>query len=168
MWKDEPCLFTIHCFRRSCPELPGASWNIAMDRVLSCQYCLEPPLPLTMAMTVLSVAAAGVLVPFATGANLRVEGARITLASKLASDLLEEVSREDFSNISTWNNFTESKGNLRDFRNVLFNDTVYAGFSRKAVCQSAYIGSVRCYLVTVRVYYEGSQLVELKRLISES
>ena len=121
-----------------------------------------------MALSVLSIAAAGVLVPFVAGATLRTEGTRITLASKLASDLLEEVGSDDFSNITLWNGHTETAGNMSDFLGTNFSDAIYAGFSRKVACQAAYIGSVKCYWVTVRVYHEGVRLVELNRLISDS
>ena len=46
-----------------------------------------------MATVVLGIAAAGVLLPFVSGAAVQAEGAHRTLAAKLASDLMEEFIR---------------------------------------------------------------------------
>lgn len=122
-----------------------------------------------MAMTILSFAAGGVLLPFSGGAAVRVEAARITLASKLASDMLEEIGKDDFINIPAWNGYRELDGNLQDFQDGYLNDDIYNGFSLKVtVRDDAYIGSITNYWVTVEVFRNGNKIVELSRLFGDS
>ena len=52
-----------------------------------------------IATVVLGIAAAGVLLPFTSGATVRAEGMRRTLAAKLASDLMEEIIGTEFDQI---------------------------------------------------------------------
>ena len=52
-----------------------------------------------MATVALSIAAAGVLLPFASGARVRAEGMNRTLGAKLASELMEEIVSTPFDRI---------------------------------------------------------------------
>jgi hypothetical protein len=112
-----------------------------------------------MATVVLGIAAAGVLLPFASGAAVRAEGMRRTLAAKLASDLMEEIitkpfhdpdgssydysegrddgetSVEDFDNIDDFHGYSESQGQIRDATWTVFTDAYYAKFSRDVSCE---------------------------------
>jgi prepilin-type N-terminal cleavage/methylation domain-containing protein len=121
-----------------------------------------------MAMVVLGIAAAGVLLPFSSGAKVQAEGIHRTLAANLASDLMEEIIRTDFNQIiSKYGTYTESQGHIvSDFyTGVQFTDPMYANFSRGARCewrpeQDFFI------LATVWVKYNGREIVSIKRLIS--
>lgn len=52
-----------------------------------------------MATIVLGIAATGVLLPFASGAKVRAEGVRMTMAANLASDLIEKIINTSFDEI---------------------------------------------------------------------
>ncbi|MDD5135632.1 MAG: type II secretion system protein [Phycisphaerae bacterium] len=49
-----------------------------------------------MALVILSIAAAGLLLPFASSAEVQRQGCNETLAAKLASDLTEQIIATDF------------------------------------------------------------------------
>jgi len=125
-----------------------------------------------MATVVLSMAAAGVLLPFSNGAAVQVEGMHRVLASKLAADLMEEIVNTPFDQIfGVYGAYAESQGQVRDAGGAVFTDSIYANFSRKASCeyvrvpQEAGRDSVKFIRATVRVYYRGEQIVIIKRLI---
>mgnify|MGYP000347784544 CR=1 FL=1 len=127
-----------------------------------------------MATLILGIAAAGVLLPFTSGTAARAEGSRRTLASKLACDLMEQIVTTPFDQIvSTYNGYGESQGQVRDFGGSVFTDPAYAGFSRDASCQYVYTtqesGSAEPIFirVSVRVYYNGKEVVALHRLVGE-
>ncbi len=127
-----------------------------------------------IATVILSIAAAGVVLPFANGAMSQAEGERRTLASKLAADLMESIIKTPFSQvIGTYNGYSESQGQVKDSRGIVFSDSNYTFFSRGAVCQSVYVtqesgtGTAKYILAKVRVYYKGRQMAEVNRLISK-
>jgi len=129
-----------------------------------------------MATVVLGVAAAAVLLPFTSGAAVRAEGGHRTLAAKLASDLMEEIINTPFDQIiGKYGTHTEPQGHImKDFDTVAeFTDPMYANFSRDASCVnvdvpvsptgfSEGVGFIRA---TVRVYYSGTQIAIINRLI---
>jgi len=112
-----------------------------------------------MATVVLGIAAAGVLLPFTSGAAVRAEGMRRTLGSKLASDLMQEIATrpfhdpdgssydynlgvdvgettfEDFDNLDDFHDYSELQGQVKDAGGVVFTDSNYAMFSRDVSCQ---------------------------------
>ncbi|MBN1392915.1 MAG: prepilin-type N-terminal cleavage/methylation domain-containing protein [Sedimentisphaerales bacterium] len=120
-----------------------------------------------MATVVLGIAAAGVLLPFVNGASVRAEGARRTLAAQLASDLMEEIVKIPFEQITTtYGSYTETEGQIKNSSGALFSDAAYANFSRGASC--AYDASQPFFVVvTVWVKYKGSEIVSLSRLVSK-
>ncbi|UCF43197.1 MAG: prepilin-type N-terminal cleavage/methylation domain-containing protein [Planctomycetota bacterium] len=128
-----------------------------------------------MATVVLGIAAAGVLVPFTTGARVRAEGTRRTLAAKLAGDLMEEIINTPFDQIiSQYDGHTEAQGQVKDANDVVFSDSNYANFSRGASCAYVYVppqselfAAPNFIWVTVRVYYSGSEMAVINRLIGE-
>ena len=127
-----------------------------------------------IAMVILGIAAAGVLLPFTGGARARAEGMHRTLAAKLASDLMEQILVTPYENIvDSYNGYSESQGQVKDATGTVFTDLSYANFSRDASCAYVYVspqsGSVEpnFILITVRVYYSGSRIVTLNRLICE-
>jgi hypothetical protein len=123
-----------------------------------------------MATVVLSIAAAGVLLPFTSGAQLRAEGMRRTLGVKLAGDLMEWFINTPFDDIVADGGgyVDEPQGQIRNVSGVLFSDSdpAYANFSRGA--NYAYDASQPFFIiVTVWVKYNGNEIASLSRLISD-
>jgi prepilin-type N-terminal cleavage/methylation domain-containing protein len=116
-----------------------------------------------LAVVVLGIAAAGVLLPFVSGAAVRAEGTRRTLAAGLASDLMEQILRlpfhdpaggtsdyspgpepgetqpANFDNIDDFHGYTESEGQVKDATGAVFTDPKYVNFSRNVTC--AYVAA---------------------------
>ena len=126
-----------------------------------------------MATIVLGVAAAGVLLPFTTGAKVRSEGTRLTLAAKVAGDLMEEVVNTSFGQIIANYNYSEAEGQIKDASGAVFTDSNYARFSRDSICDYVYVpqesgaGVSKYIRITVRVYYSGKEIAAINRLVSE-
>jgi len=127
-----------------------------------------------MATVVLGIAAAGVLLPFTTGATVRSEGYHRTLAAKLAADLMEEIIKTPAAEIiSTYDGYAEPQGQVKDVSGAVFTDSNYANFSRDVTCEYVYMpqesGSMEPNFirVTVRVCYRGREIAVINRLISE-
>ncbi len=146
-----------------------------------------------MAVTVLGIAAAGVLLPFAGGARVRAEGVHKTLGVKLASDLMEEILIKpfhdpdgtdyspgpdagevdfgDFDNVDDFHDYSELQGQVKDAAG-----NTYANFSRNVTCvyramspQPAPGSLAECDFisVTVQVDYSGRPIATINRLVSE-
>ncbi len=110
-------------------------------------------------VVVLSIAAAGVLLPFSSGAVVRAEGLRRTLGARLASDLIEkivtrpfhdpdgsaydyspgpdagETTSGQFDNLDDFHGYSELQGQIKDAGGTLFADPAYANFSRYVTCE---------------------------------
>ena len=126
-----------------------------------------------MAVTVLGIAAAGVLLPFAGGARVRAEGARRTLGVKLASDLVEEIVNTPFDEIvASYNGYSEPQGQVKDATGQVFADSNYANFSRDADCVEVYVPQEsgaedpKFIRITVRAHYSGTVVATVNRLVS--
>jgi hypothetical protein len=119
-----------------------------------------------MAMVVLGIAAAGVLLPFTSGARVWAEGIRRTLAANLASNLMEEILNTPFDKIEEI---------VAEHQEDTFTDPMYANFSRGASCAYAYVPQQtprdedQCnYIrITVWVKYNGREIASINRLISK-
>ena len=126
-----------------------------------------------LATAVLGIAAAGVLLPFSSGAIVRAEGLHRTLGVKLASDLMEQVVNAPFDQVLTSYNYTESQGQVKDGAGAVFTDQAYAKYSRKveatAVCvpQDAAAAGTSYIIVKVTVYYDGGQVAAVTRLVGK-
>ncbi len=127
-----------------------------------------------MATVVLSIASAGVLLPFTSGEAVRVEGARRTLAAKLAGDLTEQIITTGFDRIvADYDGYVETQGGVKDVSGAVFTDSNYAKFSRAASCAYVYMpqesGAVspQFILITVRVYYSGREIATVNRLVAK-
>jgi prepilin-type N-terminal cleavage/methylation domain-containing protein len=127
-----------------------------------------------IAMVVLGMAAAGVLLPFSSGAAVQVEGMRRTLGANLASHLIEKIINKPFEDIiSDYDGYVEAQGQVKDAGGEVFTDSNYANFSRTATCEYVYVtqesGSLtpKFILVTVQVNYSGRPIATINRLISE-
>ena len=126
-----------------------------------------------MALTILSIAATGVLIPFSNAARVHAEGMRRTVSAKLAADLTEEICVTNYDSIiSTWNGYTESEGNITMTGNtVKFTGDAYKFLSRSANCMTASIGSgdnttTLGIWVIVVVNYHGMEITRLSTLVS--
>jgi prepilin-type N-terminal cleavage/methylation domain-containing protein len=127
-----------------------------------------------MVTVVLSIAAAGVLLPFTSGEAVRVEGARRTLAAKLAGDLVEQILTAPFDGIvADYDGYVEMQGGVKDVSGTVFSDSNYGKFSRAASCQYVYMpqeswaANPQFILVTVKVYYSGREIASLNRLVAK-
>jgi len=126
-----------------------------------------------IAAVVLGIAAAGVLLPFTSGAAIRAEGAHRTLAAKLAGDLMEEIVKTPFDQIiAGYDGYAEPQGQVKDVSGTVFTDSNYANFSRDVSCeyfnvlQESMNGELKFIRVIVRVYYRGGEIVTISRLVS--
>lgn len=127
-----------------------------------------------MAVLVVGIAAAGVLLPFTSGAAVRAEGMRRTLAAKLAADLMEDIVNTPFEDIVTgYDGYAEQQGQIKDASGTPFTDFNYANLSRDASCEYVYVPQesgdkeAKFIRATVRVYYNGREIAVTNRLISK-
>jgi type II secretory pathway pseudopilin PulG len=127
-----------------------------------------------IATVVLGIAAAGVLLPFTSGAAVQAEGMRRSLSAKLASDLMQEIVNKPFNQIvAVYGAFSEAQGQVKDAGGVVFTDSNYAMFSRDSTCDYVYVpqesgtGVTKFILITVRVHYSGKEIAIINRLVNE-
>ena len=127
-----------------------------------------------IAVVMLGFAAAGVLLPFASGAAVQAEGVRRTLAAKLAADLMEQIINTPYNQIvATYDGYTETQGQVKDASGAVFTDSAYSSFSRDASCVEVYVdqqpGTEAPVFIraTVRVYYRGNEIASVVRLIGD-
>jgi type II secretory pathway pseudopilin PulG len=124
----------------------------------------------TMALVILGMAAAGVLLPFSSGAAVQAEGLRITLAAKLANDMMERIVATPTDQIVPT---TEAQGHVTDASCNEFTDPMYANFSRQVVCVDVWVPQESRGLpsnfirVSVQVGYQGREIATLSRLIGK-
>ncbi|MHC4624292.1 MAG: type IV pilus modification PilV family protein, partial [Planctomycetota bacterium] len=89
-----------------------------------------------MAAVVLGIVAAGALLPFTSGAAVRAEGLRRTLAAKLAADLMEKIVSTPFDQVvGTYDGYTEAAGQVKDASGAIYADSNYSTFSRDSSCE---------------------------------
>jgi len=126
-----------------------------------------------MATVVLGIAAAGVLLPFTSGAALRAEGTYRTLAARLAGDLMEQIVNTPFDQIiASYDGYAELQGQVKDTSGTVFTDSIYADFSRDVSCEYVYMpqesgdGDPVFIRIIVRVYYRGEETLTISRLVS--
>ena len=127
-----------------------------------------------LATVLLSIAAAGILMPFVAGASARAEGQRLTLGARLAEDLIERIVATDFDSIiSNYGVYSEAQGQIKDMTGAVFTDSVYKQYSREASCVYVYVGTESgtddpiFIRATVKVYYQGREVASVSRLIAE-
>jgi type II secretory pathway pseudopilin PulG len=126
-----------------------------------------------IALVILMIAAAGLILPFASSAAVQEQGCKQTIAAKLACDLMEQIIDANFEQIiPTYGSYTEQKGQVKDADGVIFNDPMYADFSKEAVCEEIYVppqsfGTKNFIKITVIVRQNGLKLAEVTRLKSK-
>ena len=121
-----------------------------------------------IAMTILAIAALGVILPFSNGASSQAEGAHRAIAGKLASDLVERIGTTTYANIvSTWNAYSEAMGQVKDSTGSVFADPTYSKFSRSATASVTTLGATSVTWVTVTVNYDGHKILHIKSMIGK-
>lgn len=129
-----------------------------------------------LAMVLLSMAAAGVLLPAVSGAAVQAEGLHRTLGAVLADDVIEQIVATPFDQIVAdfdSFNYSEPQGQLRDASGTIFSDSMYANFSREVKCEYVRVPqqddtvTPNFIRATVSVSYLGQKLVSVNRLISK-
>lgn len=126
-----------------------------------------------MASVVLGIAAAGVLLPFSSGAAVRAEGMRRTLGAKLASHMIEEIISKPFDEIMDYDGYAEPEGQVKDAAGAVYTDSNYAKFSRDVSCEYVYvlqesgIGEPVFIRVTVQVRWNSKDVTSITRLVSK-
>ena len=141
-----------------------------------------------LAAVILSIAAAGVILPFSSGASLETEAARLTLGASLASQLMENIAAKplidpnsdiagDYDDVLDYDGYSEAQGQIHDpypFGSII-QGPEYACLSQSVTCeysglyltqQSGILPST-CARVTVTVSYNGRIIARLKRLVSK-
>lgn len=84
-----------------------------------------------IAVVLLAFAASAVSMPFVAGAASRAEGARRTLAAKLAQDRLEQIINTDYDQIFwMYEGWPEFQGCLEDGNGGFLTDPIYLKFFR--------------------------------------
>ncbi len=128
-----------------------------------------------IALVILMIAAAGLILPFASSAAVGEQGCSQTIAAKLACDRIEQI----IADSNDWiGNYTEEKGHIKNAAGADFTDPMYADFSREAICE--YVEYVpqqgnfetrqqqtNFIKITVSVYQNGLKLAEVTRLKSK-
>lgn len=123
-------------------------------------------LEMLMAMVILGIAAAGVLLPFVSAAQVQREAACQVLAAQLASNLMEQILSRPFDEIRTqWDGYTEAEGQVKNASGAVFSDPIYSGFSRSVSVETVQINDAECLKITVRADYRGRPIVRLQSLI---
>jgi prepilin-type N-terminal cleavage/methylation domain-containing protein len=127
-----------------------------------------------MATVVLGIAAAGILLPFTSGAAVRAEGVHRTVASKLAGELIEQIINTPFNQIvASYNGYAEPQVQVKGAGGAVLTDPQYTNFSRNVSCEYVYVpqqgGTTEPIFirVTVRVYCSGKQVASINRLVSK-
>ena len=127
-----------------------------------------------IAVSIVTIAAGGVLLPFTTGMSMQQEGKKHTLAAKLASDKMEEIIASPFDQIvSTYNGYSEDDGEMEDWSGSELVGGLYSNYSREVECHYVYVDqqagqeSPIFILATVKVYYSQREIANITMLIGE-
>ena len=129
-----------------------------------------------IATVILGFAAAGLVVPFTSGAAARAYGDRQTLAAAVATDLLEQIIATPYDQVvAVWNGYSEPRGQMvMDFdTGRRYSDPAYAPFSRAAAAVYVYVAQQDAVAVpnfiavTVTVSCNGREVASITRLISK-
>lgn len=126
-----------------------------------------------LATALLAIAAAGVLLPFASGASLQAEGSYLNIASNLATDMVSIISYQPFDDIvPNYDGYTETAGQIKDTSGTVISDPGYANFARSVSCtpvhlpQQAGLAEENFILVEVTITYKDAEMFKLTKLIS--
>jgi prepilin-type N-terminal cleavage/methylation domain-containing protein len=123
-----------------------------------------------IAMTILAVATAAVILPFAGGSAIRRDIAKRTIATRLAADLLEEIVNSDLDIVNkrtNYDGFIQWPGCITDATGALVTDPESANFIRVASCQDAFVAGEKLIWATAYIYEDGAgtEFIKLSTLI---
>ncbi len=118
-----------------------------------------------IAMVILAVATSAVILPFSAGAAMHTEGAKRTLAAKLAGDLLEEFQNMDSYFSILLRCYPELEGMVEDANGQFFSDPVYSKFARISTCSLANVGGEDMWWVTVEIRYDSLIVLQMSTLV---
>jgi len=145
-----------------------------------------------LAAAVLSMTVAAILIPFTVAAVNQHADARITTATLLAEEIMEEIlakpfhdpngpslpgpeagelSRSQFDNIDDYHGYAEAEGNIVSSGGVVCDEPAAVGLSRSVSGAYVYVsgqdasGEPNFIRVTVDVRYHGQPVVSLTRLV---
>ena len=123
-----------------------------------------------IAVVILGFACSAVVLPFLSGASVRAEGSRRTLAANLAAELIEQIVNTPFDQIlATFQDYQEEQGKMKMADGTFFTDPIYNNFSRNVTCTGWPQDNPddRFILVNVQIFCKGSQIASVGRLISK-
>jgi len=125
-------------------------------------------------MVILGIASVIVLLPFTKGAAIQKEGIYKTIASNLASELMEKIGNTEYEQIvTTFDGYSEPESGLRNCQGQFYTSSNYEGFSREVVCDYVYVPQEsgdkepKFILVTVRVFHNGREIAIIHKLIGK-
>lgn len=121
-----------------------------------------------IAMVILAFATSAVILPFSAGAAMHTEGAKRTLAAKLAGDMLENIRNTDFNHdliLAWYGYYAEPAGTVMDANWQVFSDPVYQRFARVTTCSTAHVGGESLIWATVTVYFDDLEVAAVSSLI---
>jgi prepilin-type N-terminal cleavage/methylation domain-containing protein len=118
-----------------------------------------------MAVVLLAMAASAVSLPFMAGANVRAEGARRTVAAKLAHDRVEQIVSMDFDGLLSYDGYFEFYGMVENANGEFFTDPIYSKFIRITNVTPATVANVNLLWVTVSIYYNTEEMIHLSTLV---
>jgi hypothetical protein len=142
-----------------------------------------------VASTILLVAIMGITAPIVAGARSEQEDARKTIATSLATELMEEIltkafndagmghengeTRPQYNCINDYNNYTELAGHIINSAGQIVTDPAAAGLSRTVTVTYVLVspqttGPASFASIVVSVKYGGQTLVSLTRLVYQS
>lgn len=128
-----------------------------------------------LATAILSMAAAGVLLPFTSGAMVRADARRQMLAARLAHDLMEVILLTQFEGIGiAWDGWCDPPGGAIHLSGPPFTDPQYADLKRMVDCQEVYMpqetadADPKFVRVTITVYHKNKKIGTVSRLINRN
>jgi hypothetical protein len=151
----------------------------AFIHIMKCYNCKQrKAFSLTEAMlatAILSMAAAGVLLPFTSGAMVRADARRQMLAARLAHDLMEDIMCSPWESIvDTWNGWSDPLTITTHTTGQPFTDPQYADVKRKVDCVYVYMpqesadGDPEFIRVTITVYHGNKEIGAVTRLVNRN
>jgi len=145
-----------------------------------------------IAATLLAAVVSSVIWPFTAGAQNELAGARVSIASQLAQEMMEEIlskpyedpqgaeglgpdagesTRDDFDNIDDYHGYTEPAGGVLSFDGEAADDPAAADLSRSVTTAYVHVSGQDAsdapsfISVTVTVSRDGEALAKLTRLV---
>ena len=119
-----------------------------------------------LAISLLTVAAGGILLPFTAGAAIGADAGYRTLGSNLADAMKEQLLSMDYATVLNWDGYSEDSGEIKDSKGVVFSDDAYRTLSREVSCDEVYLaqqsGNSDAVIIKIIVnVYRDSKLIAI-------